>query len=189
MQSSRCIWTEKLPSKQRNRDARFGKLEEGHRPFLSTRSHQLKSPVKRRRHELDSTYRVTKRRVSSCKFKTLSQPHPCRFLREKSPIREFRLRWSPHMQEHIIQEEGEAQKVGVCARVRVNVCSLGWQAMAEASCGLREERWPGIPQMSWTAANSKLMQGVHLICCGCFEKNRKQWFQPWKLWGLLWVLR
>lgn len=125
MQSSRCIWTEKLPSKQRNRDATFGNLEEVHTPFLSTCSHQLKSPVKRMRHELDSTYRVTKRRVYSQKFKTLSQPHPCRFLREKSPIREFRLPLSPYMQEHIIQEEVEGQKVGVCARVRVSVCSPG----------------------------------------------------------------
>lgn len=51
--------------------------------------------------------------------------------------------------------------------------------------GQREERQLTIPQVSCTAANSKLTQGAHLICCGCFEKNRKQLFQPWKPRGLL----
>lgn len=75
------------------------------------------------------------------------------------------------MQEHVIQEEMEGQKVGVC-----DACMCVCVLWADKLGGLREERWPGIPQTGCTAANSKLAQGVHLICCGRFEKNRKQLF-------------
>lgn len=81
--------------------------------------------------------------------------------------------------------ESRSVRLRACEYVFSGLTSNGRSQLG----GLREERRLGTPQISCTAANSRLTQGIHVICCGCFEKNRKQLFQPWKLWGLLRVLR
>lgn len=54
---------ETFPSKEKNRNARFGNLEEACTPFLSIGSHQLTSPVWKTRHEPRHNYGITQRCV------------------------------------------------------------------------------------------------------------------------------
>lgn len=70
----------------------------------------------------------------------------------------------------------EGHRVGVCACVH-EICVL-WadKAMVETSCVDRRRRREQlrIPQISWTVANSKPTQGVHLIFCDLLKRNTTQ---------------
>lgn len=101
------------------------------------------SSIWKTKHELGDNYGTTYRCMYSQKFKTLPQLYPCRFLREKSQMRNFRLPWIPHTQGHIIQEEMEGQQIGVCACVRAEYMFSGWTGNGRSQLGRqREERWP-----------------------------------------------
>lgn len=70
--------------------------------------------------------------------------------------------------------EMDGHKEGVCACMH-EICVL-WadKAMVEATCVDRSREQLKIPQISWTVANSKPTQGVHLICCDLLKRNTNQ---------------